>query len=308
MGFVVIEGSVQSDVHAEEVELYDFGRSTTLSREHARILEMSFEMFARQWGSQLSARTHGRAHVAVEAVTMQKYDDFAHSLPSATTLVVCALPGTDARAVFQFPAALATAWIVQMVGGRPVDHVEERPLTHIEQALVRSVMADAIEHLTRALDGLLPAEMSIIGVQHSSQFTQVAAANDTVIVAQFSIRSGGRDLAASVMLPASVVLMAFTTSTMGPANDTAPSSMRRQIEDTLVELALQLAPRTVHPHEVLELSVGDVLALPHSSDRPLELMVAGHPVASAAVGASGARLACVVTATTHAPIPDQELL
>lgn len=304
---MVIEDSARSDVRSEnEVELYDFGRSTTLSREHARILEMSFETFARQWGSQLSARIHGRAHIAIEAVAMQTYDEYARSLPSATTLVVCALPGTDLRAVIQFPASLAAAWIVQMVGGRPVEVAEGRPLTHIEQALVRALMTDAIEHLTRSLDGLLPEHISIAGIQHSSQFTQVASAKEPVIVAQFAIRSGGRELGASVMLPASVVLTAFTTVATGVTVAASPAAMRHQVERTPVDLALQLAPRTVHPHEVLELAVGDVLTFPHAADRPLELVVNGRAVATAAVGTSGARLACVVTSTTSTPVPAEE--
>lgn len=298
----MIEESARSSVRPEgDVELYDFGRSTTLSREHARILEMSFETFARQWGSQLSARTHGRSHVAVEAVTMQTYDEYGGSLPPATTLVVCALPGSDARAVIQFPAALATAWVVQMVGGRPVDTAEARPLTHIEQALVGAVMRDAIEHLTRSLDGLLPEGITIAGIQHSSQFTQVAAANEPVIVALLSIRSGGRALGASVMLPASVILRALSSAATGAPEITTPGAIDRQVERTPVELALRLAPRTVRPHEVLDLAVGDLLTLPHSADRPLELMVGDQPFATAAVGTSGARLACVVTATTSFP-------
>ena len=303
----MIEDSARSDVRTGgDVELYDFGRSTTLSREHARILEMAFETFARQWGSQLSARTHGRAHIGVEAVAMETYDEYARSLPSATTLVVCALPGTDLRAVFQFPASLATAWVVQMVGGRPMDVAEGRPLTHIEQALVRALMSDAVEHLTRSLDGLLPEGMSIVGIQHSSQFTQVASAKEPVIVAQFAVRSGGQELSASVMLPASVVLTAFTTLATGAGAAVSPAAIHEQVERTPVDLALQLSPRTVRPQEVLELAVGDVLTFPHAADRPLELMVAGRPIATAAVGTSGARLACVVTATTSAaadPVP-----
>lgn len=278
-----------------EVELYDFGRSTTLSREHARILEMSFEAFARQWGSLLSARTHGRSQVSVESVTMQTYDEYGRSLPPATTLVVCALPGSDARAVIQFPASLATAWVVQMVGGRPVDQAQERPLTHIEQALIRAVIADALDHLVRSFDGVLPTGISITGIQHRSQFTQVAAANDPVIVALLPIVFSGGTAHASVMLPASVVLRSLTSGTTSAPEAVRPGVIDRQIERTPVDLTLRLAPRSIRPHEVLDLSVGDLLTLPHTADRPLELMVGDQPIATAAVGTSGARLACVVS-------------
>ena len=287
-----------------EVELYDFGRSTTLSREHARILEMSFEAFARQWGSLLSASTHGRSQVDVESVTLQTYDEYGRSLPPATTLVVCALPGSDARAVIQFPAALATAWVVQMVGGRPAEQTQERPLTYIEQALVRAVVADAIEHLVRSFDGVLPEGISITGIQHSSQFTQVAAANEPVIVALLPIGYSGGTANATVMLPASVVLRALTSGTAATTEIASPGKIDRQVERTPVDLALRLAPRSIRPHEVLDLSVGDLITFPHTADRPLDLMVGDQPIATAAVGTSGTRLACVVTATT--PDPAQE--
>lgn len=300
-----MDEGARSAVRTEtEVELYDFGRSTTLSREHTRILEMSFEAFARQWGSLLSARTHGRSQVSVASVSMQTYDEYARSLPPATTLVVCALPGSDARAVIQFPASLATAWVVQMVGGRVGAEPQERPLTHIEQALVRGMITDAIDHLIRSFDGVLPDGISVTGIQHSSQFSQVAAANDPVIVAVLPIGFMGGSANASVMLPASVVVRSLAG---GPANtpqDTPPGMIDRQVERTPVDLALRLAPRSIRPHEVLDLSVGDLITFPHTADRPLELMVGDQSIATAAVGTSGARLACVVTATT--PEPAQE--
>lgn len=300
-----MDESVRSAVRAEtEVELYDFGRSTTLSREHARILEMSFEAFARQWGSLLSAHTHGRAQVSVESVTMLTYDEYARSLPPATTLVVCAMPGSDSRAVIQFPASLATAWVVQMVGGRASDEVQERPLTHIEQALVRALISDAIDHLVRSFDGVLPEGITITGIQHSSQFSQVAAANEPVIVAGLPISFSGGSAHASVMLPASVVVRTLSGSNANTP-ETVPGLIDRQVEHTPVDVALRLVPRSIRPHEVLDLTVGDLITFPHTADRPLDLMVGDQSIATAAVGTSGARLACVVTATT--PEPAQEL-
>lgn len=299
---MIEEGALSAVRAGADVELYDFGRSVTLSREHARALEIAFETFARQWGSQLSARIRGRAQVAVELVTMQTYDEYARSLPPSTTMVLFALPhADDDRVVMQFPLSLATSWVVQMVGGRAVETSDTRPLTAIEQSLVRALMTDAAEHLTNALGTLLPAGLTVTGIQHSSQFTQVAAGGDPVIVVLLSLRTGGRTVGASVMLPASVVLPAFANAGSTAAAAAAPELVRQHVELAPVEVALRLRSRTILPHEVLDLAVGDVLTLPHPSDRPLDLVVDDQPLAAAAVGTSGARLACVVTATTPAP-------
>lgn len=301
---VPVEAASGAPSAIAEIEVYDFGRSATLSREHARALELAFETFSRQWAAELSTKIRVRATVTVEHVTMQTYGEYAHSLPNTTTLVVCAFPDSAERLIVQFPSSAATAWIVQMVGGRPTGATDERTFTPIEQALVGSLMTDAIALLTAAMDGLLPTGIVTAGIQYSSQFAQVAAASEPVIIAQFSMRLGGRTVPTSIMLPASV-LSGFTSRTSEVDRSATPGMVRRQVEQTPVELSLRLAPRSVVPRDVLGLSVGDVLPLPHSADRPLLLVVGDQPVATAAVGTSGARLACVVTTTVPDPTSEE---
>ncbi len=301
--------SVPSSARAAtmEAELYDFGRPASLSREHARVLALAFETFARQWAAQLSARTRGRAHISLEAVSMQTYDEYADSLPATTTMIECALPGIPGSVVIQFPLSAATSWIVQMVGGRPTltDTPEDRVLTPLEQALVRPLADEALENLTHALNGVIPPRTTVSGIQFSSQFAQVAAAGELVVVGRFALRQGGRTVAASVVLPAPLVLDRLEPHGSTPSA-ASPGVMRRQVEEAPVDLVLRLAPRTIRPGEVLDLAVGDVITIPHAVDRPLDLVIGSQPVGTAAAGTSGARLACVVTATVPDNLPAEE--
>lgn len=309
----MIEDSARSVVQAEtptgtssptaDITVYDFERSATLSREHARALELAFETFSRQWSADLSAKIRGRATVSVEYVRMLTYGEYAQSLPTTTALVVCALPDSPERMIVQFPSSAATAWIVQMVGGRPTTTTEERTFTPIEQALIGALMRDAIDLLTKTMDGLLPQGISITGIQYNSQFAQVAAATEPVIVAQLTMRLGGRSVPTSVMLPASILSMLRNVAASDES--ASPELVRRQVEETQIELALRLSPRTMLPREVLGLSVGDIVPLPHPSDRPLLLLAGDQPIATAAVGTSGARLACVVTTTVSDPASEE---
>jgi flagellar motor switch protein FliM len=302
MAAVATSGSAAPSraIDASEVEVYDFGRPATLAREHARSLEVAFEAFARQWATQLTDKIRIRAQVGLESVSMHTYGEYAGSLPSMTAIVVCAVPATEQRAIVQFPLSAALSWIIQLVGGRPVDATDERPLTPIEQALIRHVMSDVLDNLSHALGGMFPRGLTVAGIQYSPQFAQLASAGDLVIAARFSLRTGDRVSAASVMLPAGPVLERLESTRPVESADTAPARIRRQVEDTPIELALRLAARPVHPAEVLGLAVGDLIRLPHAHDRPLELVAGNVPVAAAAVGTSGARLACVITSL---PVP-----
>ena len=276
---------------------YDFGRPAALSREHARALAGAFDAFARLWAMQLTSKARLRAHITVEKVGLETYDEYVSSVPATTTLVMCSTEDTDDRAVIEFPVSTALLWIVKMLGGDGTREPETRALTPIEQALLRSLMDETLAHLRGSLGGLLPDDLAVTAVQYNAAFAQIVAAQDLVVVARFSMRLADRTEAATVALPAAVLLerLSDTSSTTHAMTD--PEVVRKHVEDTPVELTLRLATRAMRPDEVLDLAVGDILTLPHSDDRPLDLAVGDHVVASAAVGANGARLACVVTSS-----------
>ena len=72
-----------------------------------------------------------------------------------------------------------------------------------------------------------------------------------------------------------------------------------------VDVSVQLASARVVPSMILGLKVGDVLPIPHPQHRPLDVAVDGHPLARAAVGANGSRLACVVVNGPAATIEEK---
>jgi len=295
---------VQNDDRAQPAsppgvpERYDFGRPAALSREHTRALAGAFDVFARQWAIQLTSKTRLRAHIAVERVSLETYDEYVATVPSTTTLVVCAAEGNDDRAIVEFPLHTALSWIVKMLGGDGSGRVDGRGLTAVEQALLRALLDETLAHLQGSMGGLLPNAFTVSTVQYNATFAQIASAQDLVIVARFSMRFADRTESASVALPALALLERLSRTASAPDATADPALVRRHVEETPVELTLRLATRSMKPDEVLTLSVGDVISLPHGQDRPLDLAVGDQVVAAAAVGANGARLACVVTSSS----------
>ncbi|TFC10991.1 hypothetical protein E3O19_14600 [Cryobacterium algoritolerans] len=282
---------------ARTVEVYDFRRPTTLAREHSRVLELAFETFARQWGTQLTAKVRVLSQVTCDSVIMRSYDEYASSLPATTAMVLCPVTGFSAKAVIQFPAAAALSWVSHMLGGSGSTSAPERTFTQIEQALVRRLMDDALEDLRYCLGALLVAPIVVGGIQYNSQFAQAAATGDLMIVATFSMRVGESTATATLALPADTLLPQL--------GETNPTSNAGNPEDLLhaqlawvpVDVALQLTPIRVLPSVILGLAVGDVLSISHSKHRPLDVVVDGQPLARAAVGSNGSRLACIVIDT-----------
>lgn len=285
------------------VEVYDFRRPTTLAREHSRVLELVFETFARQWGTQLTAKVRVVSHVASDQVIMQTYDEYAASLPPATAMVLCELEGSAAKAVIQFPAQAALAWAAYMLGGNGSQSAPDRKFTQIEQALVRRLIDDALEDLRYSLGSLLVLPITVDSFHYNSQFAQAAATTDLMIVASFTIKVGEVTAPATVAIPADALLPQLGETNPMSTTVNSASLVRQHVSQTPVDLALQLSPARVKPAVILALSVGDTIPLPHPQHRPLELAVAGQPVARAAVGANGSRLACVIVGSSTNTTP-----
>jgi flagellar motor switch protein FliM len=279
------------------VEPYDFRRPTTLAREHSRVLELAFETFARQWGTQLTAKVRVVSQVTCEQVAMQTYDEYAASLPATTAMVLCAIEGMESKAVIQFPASAALTWVSYMLGSNQAQTPPERKFTQIEQALVRRLFDDALEDLRYSLGILLVASITVDAIQYNSQFAQAAATSDLMVVSSFAIRVGDSSTTATLALPAEAVLPQLGESNPTTTVANAKQLVSAQIGRVPVEVSLQLAPVHVKPSKILGLVVGDVLRIPHPQHRPLDVMVDGQAIARAAVGSNGSRLACVVITT-----------
>lgn len=278
-----------------EVRAYDFRRPTTLAREHSRVLELAYGTFARQWGTQLTAKVRVLSQVTCEQVTMHTYDEYAAALPSSTAMVLCSIADVEPRGVIQLPTGAALGWVNLMLGGSKPTALPDRTFSPIEHALIQGLMNDALVDLQYSLGPLLTPSIRVDAIQYNAQFAQAAPTAELMIVARFSVRVGEEATDASVALPARVLL-----EQLGETNPTVPVEnvkqlLHAQVAQVPVEVTARLATAPVTPGTVLGMRVGDVVTLPHPAGRPIHVFAGGQLVASAAVGASGSRLAVVVT-------------
>lgn len=279
------------------VEAYDFRRPTTLAREHSRVLELAFETFARQWGTQLTTKIRAGATVVTDQVTMATYDEYAAGLPATTAMVLVSLSGQEARGVIQIPSEAALFWVTRMLGGSATAHIPDRKFTQIEHALILRLMEDALEDLHYSFGALLAEVPTVDGIHFNSQFAQAAATNTLMVVAGFTLRVGERSWRATLALPADVMVQQLGSNNPSSDAAAAPAQLRAQMGGVPVDVALSLASVPVTPETILNLKVGDVLNLPHPTNRPFDLTVGGKPVAAAIGVTRGSRKAGQIVTT-----------
>lgn len=290
---------VAPTIKTKTVDVYDFRRPTTLAREHSRVLELSFETFARQWGTQMTAKVRVRSQITFESVTINTYDEYASHLPPATAMTLLNIVDSAARAVIQFPTSAALTWFNFMLGGTGKHREPERQFTQIEQSMLRKVVEDTIDDLDYSMGPLLPSPVTINSIHHNSQFAQAAATTELMIVASFTVQVGETSSTATLAIPAEAILRQLGEANPVSSTADAKDLIEAQLANVPVELSLQIKDAPVTPTTIINLAVGDLISLPHPSHKPLIIAVGGRPYAQAALGANGSRLACVIVETTE---------
>ena len=281
---------------AKTVEAYDFRRPTTLAREHSRILEVGFETFARQWGTQLTAKVRVKSTVTSESVVMQSYDEYVASLPSTTSMVLCVWEGLHAKMVVQFPTPAALGWVARMLGGHGDKSGLERKFTPLEYALIKTLVDEALDVLSYSLGGLLTGTAHVESIQYNSQFAQAAATTDLMIAVAFSVRVGDSSSDVTLAIPADVLLPQLGAVNPMASSANADGLIRDQIAHVPVDVAVRLSPAAVTPGQVLNLAVGDTVFLPHAEHKPFHVAVGGTDLAQAMVVRKGSRVAARIIA------------
>jgi flagellar motor switch protein FliM len=274
------------------LEVYDFQRPTTLGRERMRALTLAFENFSRQWATQLTAMTRAVTHVEIESLEVERYGEYADSLPEQTSMILLTVADLVSRAVLQVGQDVALGWVGRMLGGNASLTAPTRPFTPIETTILGRLVEYVIEDLEYSLGALLDGPIALDNIQYSAQMAQAAHTGQFVLVVRFMVAMGDAIAPTTIAIPLDAL-----RDPDGPANTRSTAGADRtkvQVAGVPVSMSLQLLPATVGPSDILGLAEGDLIRLPHPQHRPLNVTVDGVPVAGAAVGANGSRLACVI--------------
>jgi flagellar motor switch protein FliM len=288
----------------EVVTPYDFRHPTKLSRDHARALQIVYETFARQWGTQLTASLRTPVQVETAEISQRGYGEWVAEIPDPTFMALftaAPLPGT---CVVQFDLLAAMGFVDRMLGGKGGPAQPQRQPSAIEVLLLRALLDRTLREFKYSVASLVEVDPELGAVETNPQFAQAAALTDIMVVTDFVIRVG--PVAAAVETTAQIALpYEGIVGRLQPAgSDPSPAAAAarravldratRAIGESPVEVGVRLSPVRLGAGDVLALRAGDVVRIPHPTSRPLTLAVGDVPVARAVAGSSGTRLACLV--------------
>jgi flagellar motor switch protein FliM len=265
------------------------------------------ETFARQLSTVLATTLRAGASCSFGKVEQLTYDEYVRSLPNPSYMVILSLNPLPGAALLQFPLPITFAAIDRLLGGTGDAASPKRPLTEIEQNLMRSVVDRALRELEYAYETLVRVEAEIVQQEFNPQFAQIAAPSDMVLVVSFDLRIGDKKGVATICVPfatlAPVLEHLASQSLFQDQRGEDPDEWRDRLAQALYRVPLELRVRfatvALTSAEIIGLKVGDVVPLGQGTDEPLTVSVDEVHCYDAVSGRRGKRLACLVVGTNQ---------
>ncbi|MCW2966541.1 MAG: fliM, partial [Solirubrobacteraceae bacterium] len=209
---------------------YDFRRPTKLSREHVRILQIAQEGFARQATTVLTSMLRTGARMELLGIEQFSYDDYIATLPTPVFISTFTMEPLPGKGMLAYPLDAAMAIVDHMLGGSGAGEQPDRPMTAMESTITGSLLDRLLGELASAFAHIAPMQPARDGLEYNPQLAQIAAGSETVMVATYEMRIGGREPQATLVLPFSSFAAALNNAASPQLSESALRKRQRATE------------------------------------------------------------------------------
>lgn len=288
-----------------EARSYDFRRPVRLTREDSHLLKVAMQTFGRQATTVLTTGLRALSVLSLAQVDEMSYDEYLSGLPEASVSAVLSMEPLQGKALLSMNLETLLVMIDHLLGGNGTEAQPERPLTDIEQMLVRHIFGRVLRELAYAFETIAVTKPMLLALESNAQFVQAAAPTDPVVVARMQLAVGERTSSADLCLPYAMLAPALEAVTRSAdrgekirQRSVAAARTTQRLNDVEVDVSIRFDPIQLPSSEIGRLSVGDVLNLGHRTSKPLSITSATSTFAVAVPGASGKQLAALIVEPT----------
>ncbi|MDA3959398.1 MAG: FliM/FliN family flagellar motor switch protein [Planctomycetota bacterium] len=261
---------------------YDFARPDKLNSDQIRSLQRIHEGIAQESTNDLSRTLRMNLEVSLVSIGQLSFDVFRNSLTNPTVIRILDVPNKQHDAVLTVDSKLSLSLIDRMLGGPGTALDDIRPLTGVEEELLDNLTDPFIGHLAEGWQRMSDFSFTVREREYDPSFLQVIPAGEMVLVATFSVQAPGEIESGEicVCIPFLDLEDAITKlAAQGRFADIRRDQtvlerghLDRVVQDTSVEMRVDLGTATLTIGEILSLAVGDVVVLDQDADD----QVTGH--------------------------------
>ncbi len=296
--------STETTVEEEEkpqqkVTVYDFKHPNLVSKEQLRLLETIHEGFARNYSVFLSAQLRMIVEMNLLAIDQIMYSEFVMSIAPPSCIYVCRAENPTSPFVLEMNPQLAIFIVERLFGGPGSPVNEARPISVIEQKIMKRVINRLLEEITKNWEIITHFDASIERYESNPEFVQIVPSSEPVVVVSFEIKIHGHSTLMNICYPymwvSSIISSPEVQDRILFGSKEATPEEKEIIEENLlhtpVNLSVLLGKAHISIKDFLELKTGDVIQLENHTDSLLPIMINNKHAFDGVVGLRKKRLA-----------------
>lgn len=298
--------SVKPTGPRQRVVAYDFKRPERVGKEQMRALQSLHEGFSRNFGASLSALLRTIVESKLISVDQLTYSEFVYSLEIPTCFNLLRPQPLEGNWILDFSPSILYPVIDRMLGGAPTAESSlKRPLSEIELRLTGRITNAFLRELTNAWANTIELDFQLERVESNPQLVQIVPPNEVVVLVSFEIMMGRARGMVNLCIPFNTIERIGTKLTnnswIGYASSKSSTStqshIRNLINESQVELVVNLARSSIRAVDLINLQVGDIVTTEKDVHSPLEVEVAGVGKFTGSAGAFKGKKAIEVSGT-----------
>jgi flagellar motor switch protein FliM len=268
-GDVPVETKSAENAGEEAAVTYDLTSQDKIIRGRMPTLDIVYERFIRAFRMNLSSQLRKLATLNILTTDTLKFGEFVNTLPLPSCMSVVRFETLRGSGIIVLESKLAYSLIDSFLGGtdRPYTKVEGKDFTHIELSIIKRVIVSALDDLEKAWAPVTPMKINFVRTETNPQFVGIVPPSDIVIATTFSVELENSSGNLSIVIPFSTLEPIRQKLISGFQQETVETDhywvnmMIRHLEETHLNLAVELGTTTISPRQLLDLKIGDVVPL-----------------------------------------------
>ncbi|AGH49089.1 MULTISPECIES: flagellar motor switch protein FliM [Sphingomonadales] len=267
--------------------------SNTISHERLPMLEVVCERMVRTFATSMRNLTSDAIDVSLEEITSVRFGEFMKRVALPAMLGVFKVKEWENYGVVTVDSSLIYAVVDALLGGRKgggAVRIDGRAFTTIETMLVSKMVQLALDEFSASFEAIEPVTMELERVESSPRFAAIAGPSNIAAVATFRVDMEGRGGKFNILLPYATIepvrtklLQRFMGEKLG-RDRIWEAHMAAELFNTEVVVDVVLGEKHMRLHDVMNMAVGQTLALNRGPDDPLEVHCGGVPLGHAHIG------------------------
>jgi flagellar motor switch protein FliM len=264
------------------------------------MLEIVFDRLVRLLSTTLRNFTSDNVDVSIDGIVSLRFGDYLNSVPLPAMLGVTRADEWDNYGLAVVDSALIYSVVDVLLGGRrgtAAMRIEGRPYTTIERTLVERLVGVVLDDLTSAFEPLCPVNFRFERLEVNPRFAVISRPSNACVLVRLRVDMEDRGGKLEILLPYAtlepvreLLLQQFMGEKFG-RDSIWETHLAEELRHTDIGLDVVLDEQIIPLSTVLNLKVGDRIALGVAPGAPVSLRCGDITLFEGEMGRKGQRLA-----------------